>query len=120
MNMIRRRLLPALLGAALASTGLLAGPATADTRDDGKALVQKMADQVIAILADKGIDRAAKEARLRQILGQNFDMPTIGSWVLGAPWREATAAQKAEYLRLFETYIVKVYTGQLSTYSGEK
>src|SRR5262249_45561424 len=72
------------------------------------------------ILGDASIDRAGKEARFRQIFGRNFDVPTIGSWVMGAPWRTASPAQKTEYLRLFETYIVKVYTGQLSTYSGEK
>ena len=120
MIAISRRLVPALLGAALGCAVLFGPRAAADGKDDGKALVQKMADQVVAILADKSIDRAGKEARFREILGQNFDVPTIGSWVLGPPWREASAAEKAEYLRLFEIYIVKVYAGQLSTYSGEK
>jgi phospholipid transport system substrate-binding protein len=116
MLRVSRRRIPALLIAGV----LLASPAWADSRDDGKAVVQKMADQVVTILADKGIDRAGKEARFRQILTQNFDVQTIGSWVMGPPWREATPAQKAEYLKLFESYIVKVYTGQLQTYSGEK
>jgi phospholipid transport system substrate-binding protein len=111
-----RRLVPALLLVACA----LSPPARADIKDDGRALVQKMADQVITILANKGIDRAAKEARFRQILQQNFDVQTIGAYVMGPPWRTATPAQRAEFLKLFESYIVKVYTGQLSTYSGEK
>lgn len=113
------RLIPALL--LLAAISVPAGaPARADLKSDGRALVQAMADKVITILADKGMDRAAKEARFRQILVQNFDVPTIGAYVMGPPWRQASAAQRADYLRLFETYIVKVYTGQLSHYSGEK
>ena len=119
MIVLSRRLVQALLIA-----GMLAIPfapaARADAKDDGKALIQRMADEVVTILASGGMDRAAKEARFRQIMGKNFDVQTIGAWVMGAPWREATPAQRAEYLKLFETYIVKVYTGQLSTYSGEK
>lgn len=118
MMPLSRRLIPALL--VLAAALPLASPARADLKDDGRALVQKMADQVIAILSNPGMDRAAKEARFRQILQQNFDVQTIGAYVMGPPWRTATPAQRAEYLKLFETYIVKVYTGQLSTYSGER
>ncbi len=119
MIAVSRRLVPALfLVAALLAP--IAAPVRADAKDDGKAIVQRMAEQVVRILADKGIDRAGKETRFRQILSQNFDVPTIGAWVMGAPWRGAPAAQRTEYLRLFETYIVKVYAGQLSTYSGEK
>ena len=119
MIALSRRLVQALfLAAAVAAP--LAPSARADSKDDGKAIVQRMADQVVTILANRGMDRAAKEARFRQILGQNFDVPTIGAWVMGPPWRGATPAQRTEYLKLFETYIVKVYTGQLSTYSGEK
>ncbi len=112
----RRRVQALLLSAAV----LAPAAAWADSKDDGKAIVQRMADQVVTILANQGMDRAAKEARFRQILGQNFDVTTIGAWVMGPPWRTATPAQRTEYLKLFETYIVKVYTGQLSTYSGEK
>jgi len=113
------RLIPALLLLAAISAPA-AAPARADIKSDGRTLVQAMADKVIAILADKGMDRAAKEARFRQILVQNFDVQTIGAYVMGPPWRQASAAQRADYLRLFESYIVKVYTGQLSNYSGEK
>lgn len=112
------RLIPALL--LLAAISIPAAPARADIKSDGRILVQTMVDTVVAILADKGMDRAAKEARFRQILRQNFDLQTIGAYVMGPPWRQASAAQRADYLRLFETYIVKVYTGQLSSYSGEK
>lgn len=119
MIALSRRLVQALF---LAAAIAVAAPpaARADSKDDGKALVQRMADQVVTILANHGMDRAAKEARFRQVLGQNFDVPTIGAWVMGPPWRSASPAQRGEYLKLFETYIVKVYTGQLSTYSGEK
>jgi phospholipid transport system substrate-binding protein len=114
-----RPVLPRLFQALLI-LAVVAAPASADPKIEGREIVQKMTDQVVATLADKNLGRAAKEAKFRQILGENFDMGTIGSWVMGPPWRAATPQQRAEYLRLFENYIVKVYTGQLSTYSGEK
>ena len=117
-RLVRALFLAAAVAAAVAAP--LAPAAWADAKDDGKAIVQRMADQVVSVLANQGMDRAAKETRFRQILSQNFDVPTIGAWVMGPPWRGATPAQRTEYLKLFETYIVKVYTGQLSTYSGEK
>jgi phospholipid transport system substrate-binding protein len=79
-----------------------------------------MSEAVVGILADKAITRAEREARFLAILRQNFDVPVIGAWVMGRPWQQATAAERAEYLALFETYIVKVYTGQLSQYRGEQ
>ena len=115
MKTFLSRLLPALLVIACA-----VAPAAADPKAEGRVIVQKMAEQVVAALADKSMGRAAKEAKFRQILGENFDMGTIGAWVMGPPWRQATPQQRAEYLRLFDNSIVKVYTGQLATYSGEK
>jgi phospholipid transport system substrate-binding protein len=119
MKTLSRRLAQALLLAG-ALAPALASAGRADAKSDGKALIQRMADEVVTILANAGMDRAAKEARFRQILGKNFDVQTIGAWVMGGPWREASPVQRAEYLKLFETYIVKVYTGQLATYRGEK
>jgi phospholipid transport system substrate-binding protein len=108
------------VGCLLAGLALFAPPTQADLADDGRKLIQRMADQVVDILADKRLNRAGREARFRRILVQNFDVPTIGAWVLGSPWAGATAAQRKDFLHLFEIYIVKVYTGQLATYSGEK
>lgn len=120
MFALSRRRAQALVFAAAVFVTAAPMTAWAESTADGKVIVQRMADQVVTILANQGMDRAAKEARFRQILGQNFDVSTIAAWVMGPPWRTATPAQRAEYLKLFETYIVKVYTGQLSTYSGEK
>ena len=114
-----KRFLPRLIPA-LFLLVFVANPAAADLKDDGRAIIQKMADEVVAVLANKSINRAAREARFCQVLGQNFDMGTIGAWVMGPAWKQATEQQRAEYLRLFENYVVKVYTGQLSNYAGEK
>lgn len=106
--------------AALVAGLLAAAPARADAVSEGRNLIRSMAETVIAILANKGLPRAQREERFRGIYRANFDHPVIAAYVMGPPWRSATAAQKSEYLSVFETYVVKIYTAQLSTYSGEK
>jgi phospholipid transport system substrate-binding protein len=39
--------------------------------------------------------------------------------VLGRYWRQASAAEQQEFLRLFEDYVVYVYSARLSDFSGE-
>ena len=48
-----------------------------------------------------------------------FDMERIGRAVLGRYWRAASPEQRAEFLRLFEDFVVRVYAGRLSADSGE-
>jgi phospholipid transport system substrate-binding protein len=106
----------ALLAVLTASIGFSV-PARAD---DGTALVSSMADTVVSVLKNRGLDQRTREARFRAIYRQNFDSATIGAWVMGRAWQAATPQQRTELLQLYETYVVKVYTGQLSTYSGEQ
>ncbi|MCW5774694.1 MAG: ABC transporter substrate-binding protein [Rhodospirillaceae bacterium] len=106
--------------AALLTGFVAAAPARADAVAEGRAMIRAMADTVIAILANKGLPRTQREDRFRVIYRANFDHPVIAAYVMGPPWKTATQAQKDEYLGIFETYVVKVYTAQLSTYSGEK
>lgn len=105
--------------AVLAALLVFSAAARADAKGDGRAMIQKMADQVVAILSDKATTRAAREEKFRAVFRANFDVATIAAWVMGAPWQQATPAQRADYLALFESYIVKVYTGQLATFKGE-
>jgi phospholipid transport system substrate-binding protein len=49
-----------------------------------------------------------------------FDLPTIGQFVLGRYWRTSTAEQKAEYLKLFEDFIVQAYAGRFKELSDKK
>lgn len=114
----RRRF--SLAAAALAACLAVGAPAHADAVGDGRALIQSMADTVIAILANKGLPKPQREERFRQIYTANFDHPVIAAYVMGPPWKNASPAEREEFLRLFETYVAKVYAAQLSAYSGEQ
>ena len=114
------KLRPFSIAAALAAALAAAAPARADAVSDGTQLVRAMADTVVAILANKGLPKAQREERFRQIYRANFDHAIIAASVMGPPWKTASPAARQEFLQVFETYIAKVYAAQLSNYSGEK
>jgi len=110
----------AALAAAFLTALAFAAPARADAVADGTKLIRSMGDTVIAILANKGLPKAQREARFRQIYRANFDHAIIAASVMGPTWRSTAPPVQQEYLQVFEIYISKVYAAQLSTYSGEK
>lgn len=112
--MISRRAF--VLFAALAVAG---GPAAASA--DPAAFVKDMATRAIGVLKDTaGGDAKKRETEFRRIFRDNFDIAEIGKFVLGIHWRNASAEQRSEYLKEFETYVVRTYAERLSEYSGEQ
>jgi ABC-type transporter MlaC component len=109
-----------LAAAALMAAFAIAAPARADAVGEGTQLIRSMGDSVIAILANKGLPKAQREERFRQIYRTNFDHAIIAASVMGPTWRSTAPQVQQEYLQVFEIYISKVYAAQLSTYSGEK
>jgi phospholipid transport system substrate-binding protein len=106
---------------ALLLVGLAALPARASDADQAKAVIDGMAQRAISVLKETGQgDRASREAQFRQIFQDSFDIPKIGQFVLGIYWRRASEQQRTEYLKLFESFVVKTYAERLSQYSGEK
>jgi phospholipid transport system substrate-binding protein len=92
----------------------------ADGAQDAEAFIVGLADQAIAALTPPGISRDEREARARVLLKDNFAVPTIGQFVLGRYWRNATLEEQKEYLELFEKLIVVTYVDRFSRYSGER
>ncbi|MBL4613583.1 MAG: ABC transporter substrate-binding protein [Magnetovibrio sp.] len=87
--------------------------ATAET------FVKSLAQEAVHALTAKGISRPDRIKHFRILLRQNFDVPFIGRWVLGRYWRKASDAQKEEYLKLFEDYVVITYVERFDQYSGD-
>ena len=81
--------------------------------------VQKLGDTALMSLTEKKVSRAAREKRVREILRNNFDIPTIGRFAMGTHWKEASDAQRKEYMDLFEDMIVQTYTTRFEDYSGQ-
>jgi phospholipid transport system substrate-binding protein len=79
-----------------------------------------LADKAIDTLAVQNISEQQREERFRSLLRDHFDLQAIGKWVLGRYWRNATTAEREEYLKLFEELIVKTYANRFREYTGEQ
>ena len=106
--------------AAFAAAFVLATSAShAALEDEGRQMIVRMTKSV-NIIVKGSASKADREAQFRDLFRKNFDVRTIGRWVMGRPWRSATPAQQSAYMEAFETYIVKTYTVQLSGYGGDQ
>jgi len=112
------------LGTAVLALGLTialsANTAWAQSAGEAKALVSKLAERALEILADKSMSKVDREAQFAKLFTDNFHTRSIGVFVLGRHWRRATPAQRKAYLAVFNRFIVKTYTVRLSQYAGEK
>lgn len=61
-----------------------------------------------------------EKSEFQKLLKNNFDMNTIARFALGRYWKTASQAQRDEYMKLFETMILNVYSSRFSEYKGEK
>ena len=91
---------------------------TADASIDGSAFMKDLGHRVLA-LVDSGQPEPEREQQFRKLVQQAFDVPAITRWVLGPYWRTATAAQREEFGKSFENYMLRVYWSRFSTYHGE-
>lgn len=109
--------------AALIATGALLGPSAALAAgivDQSRQVIEGMSSQVLSTLKNQGQSRAQREQRFAQIFRSHFDVPTIGRWVMGTAWSQANPGQRTQLMQLFQAYIIKTYTIQLSKYTGEQ
>ena len=94
-------------------------PARAAAEDDAGIFVKELGDKAINLLTANGIADAERESRFRDLFRTNFDVERIGRFTLGKHVRRADEQQMAEFLKLFEDFIVVAYASRFSEYSGE-
>ena len=122
ITMFRRRTFVAAiavagLGLGLASTG---APSFAqDTPSDARNFVQKLGERAINELTPEDISDADRVKRMRALLADDFDMPTIAKFVLGIYWRRATEAERSEFLELYQTVVAHSYSRLFKDYASE-
>ncbi len=112
---MRRRFASAFFIVAI--VGGVAGPVRAETQT-ASSFVQSLADRAIGTLRDTSAEDQ-RAATFKELLRDAFDLPAIGQFVLGRHWSQASADQRAAYLRTFADYVVQTYTAQLGAYAGE-
>jgi len=98
----------------------LAVPCTATAQQNPSQFIGDLGQQAIVVLQSTTGSLEQREQQFRQILAQNFDVSFIGRFVLGRSWRTASPQQQADYLALFEDFLVLTYSRRLGGYTGER
>jgi phospholipid transport system substrate-binding protein len=130
MMYARTRLTAVVLAGALLLASLAGAAGAADEADNNPTrgqstqtpvakFVQDIGDRAISICADKSLAHDQRSEKFRQILRDSFDLSTIGRFVIGRSWNNASADQQQEYMQLFEALVIKNYGNQLELYAGE-
>ncbi len=100
--------------------GAVQAKAAAIPPKEAEAFISGLANQAVATLADNTLTVQDREARLRKLLKNGFDMNVISRYVAGRYWRKMTAGQKADYRNLFTEWTLKSYASRLGGYADQK
>ncbi len=114
-----RRPAAAILAAMLLAA-LFAGQARAQAAQDAGRFLAELTGRAVDQLTEPGLSDDEQERRFRGLIGEGFDIPAIGRFVLGRYWRRASEAERAAFLVTFEDLIVHRFLPLFAEYSGEK
>ncbi len=112
-----RVLLLIVLPLAIAASPAAAAPDTGNAQ--ATAFMNELWSQALDLL-NKKRPAAERQAQFRELFHKDFDTPGIARFVLGRYWRTASPEEKQEFLKLFDNYVVYVYTARLSDFQGEQ
>lgn len=111
-----KRFLPIFLFVVFISTQSFAAGFEAKAETHVKSLV----NEGISIIAQDEVDMSVKKKEFYTLLNKYFDIPTISRFVLGRYWKNVDDSQKQEYVDLFETMIVEIYSNRFEGYTDEE
>ena len=87
---------------------------------EAEKFIKALGNQAVKLLSDKSIPMTDREGKIRELLRHNFDLETIGRFVLGKYWRTATPDQQSEYLSVFSEYVLRTYARRFGGYGNEQ
>lgn len=105
------------LGALVVLVLVYTAPAQAANSAD---FVKNMGDKAFASLSEAGLTPDERTARFRALLNEAFDLPRIARFTLGRYWRTASDEEKAEFVALFEKFVIQSYSNRFQDMSGQK
>jgi len=81
--------------------------------------IQNLGDSAIKIIADKQMEVDKRSESFSQILSEDFDLKTIGRFVIGRTWNSVTPEQQTAYMDLFKALVIRNYGSRMALYTGE-
>ncbi|GLI40103.1 ABC transporter substrate-binding protein [Geobacter hydrogenophilus] len=86
--------------------------------------VKKTVDEVVRIVSDKEMKKPQFEKKRRQELkkaiGAVFDYGEMAQRAMARHWKDRNAAEKKEFVSLFETLLENSYADKIESYNQEK
>lgn len=103
-----------------ARNGAVSSQALAGEQASGaEGFIQNLTDQGVAFLSDDSLSIEQQKQEFKTILNRDFDLKTIGRFALGRYWKSASEEQRDEYMKLFNTMVVNVYSQRFESYNGQ-
>ena len=75
-------------------------------------------DHVVEIPGLTILSSRYSRGNFEKLFRENVDIPWVGRFVLGRFWRQTNDAQKAKYIKEYETFLVSHYASRFSEYSN--
>jgi len=105
----------------LAAVALVAGVARAALGGEPpRVVVEKMTQAALDILARKGASSDEKRHALEELAYANVDFDTMSRLVLARNWSQLSAAQQAEFVKLYKEHLSLTYGRNIENYNNEK
>ena len=82
--------------------------------------LQRQADRVIAVLADRGQPPVARRKAVRAIVDDAFDFEEAARRTLGRAWAERSADERTQFTTLFVDLLDRAYLHRLDEWDGER
>lgn len=85
-----------------------------------EAFIQELGDHVITLLTNKDMTTEERARNFAEIFHTKFNVKSIGKFVLGRYWKQATEDQKKRFLDLFSAVMVNTYATRFEGYTSQK
>jgi phospholipid transport system substrate-binding protein len=113
-----------ITGAAIAiSVGLILA-AGAIRAGEPLNVIKPTTDRALQVLNDPQLKpkekRAERIERLKQIINPIFDYEETAKRALGVHWRRRSPAEQREFVKLFRTFLERIYSDRIDEYVGQR
>ena len=111
------RLLAILAAPTILVLTVLAAPVSAG---DPAVELQRHADRVVTVLADRDRQPAERQREVRTIVSEAFDFDEAAKRTLGRAWAERSDEERATFTRLFVDLLDRAYLRRLDGWDGQR
>ena len=96
------------------------GTARAQVADIARAsaFIQQTGNDLVAAINDTRASVAQRRERVAAVLRRSVDIQGVGRFILGRWWRQASAQEQADYMRLFEETLIRNLSSRFGEYQG--